>query len=283
MRNVVAAVDLTPVGRRVADRARLVAEQHGASLTLVHVFDPTEGELFGPAEIALVREQTSVRAHDLADWVRSRTDLEVKLTIPSGNPAAHVARLAKSADLIVAGTSSLDAGKVGPVTRRLARKARTGVLAVRRQPRRPYARVMASVDLSDTSHAAITLAQELAPGAEVLATYALVSRFDQMLIEAGRSPAEVERMTATRMERAKEALSAFVGSYSNVTPLVVSGPPSTALSETARRRSVDLVTLASRGGGGNAMVLLGTVAEEVLESAHCDVAIANVVAPFRRP
>ncbi len=143
--------------------------------------------------------------------------------------------------------------------------------------------VMASVDLSDTSHAAIRLAQELAPGAEVLATYALVSRFDQMLIEAGRSPAEVERMTATRMERAKEALSTFVDGYSNVSPLVVSGPPSTALSETARRRSVDLVTLASRGGGGNAMVLLGTVAEEVLESAHCDVAIANVAAPFRRP
>lgn len=283
MRNVVAAVDLTPVGRRVADRARLVAEEHGASLTLVHVFDPTEGEMFDPDEVALVRERTYAKAHELADWVRSRSDLAVNLAIPDGNPAAHIARLAKSADLIVAGTSSLDAGKVGPVTRRLARKARTGVLAVRRQPRRPYARVMASVDLSDTSHGAITLAQELAPDAEVLATYALVSRFDQMLIEAGRSPAEVERMTATRMERAAAALATFVSGYPNVTPMVVSGPPSTALSETARRRSVDLVTVASRGGGASAMVLLGTVAEEVLESAHCDVAIANVAAPFRRP
>lgn len=283
MRNIVAAIDLTPVGRRVAERARLVAEQHGASLTLVHVFDPAEGVLLDPGEMAVFKRAATERAHDLAEWVRSRTETPVALVIPSGNPTAHIARLAKDADLIVAGTSSLDAGQVGPVTRRLARKARTGVLAVRRQPRRAYQRVLATVDLSDSSRQAIEIAFELAPGAEVLAAYALVSRFDQMLIEAGRSPAEVEKLHRNRMGKAEEALARFVSGYPGVKPLVVSGPPSTALSETARRRSVDLVTSAAKGGGGSSLVLLGTVAEEVLESAHCDVAIANVDGHFRRP
>lgn len=283
MRKVVAAIDLTPVGRRVADRARMIAEEQGATLTLVHVFDPAEGVLLAPAEMTLFKQTANEMAHDLADWVRGRTDVSVDLVIPSGNPTAHISRIARSADLIVAGTSSLDAGKVGPVTRRLARKARTGVLAVRRQPRRPYHRVLATVDLSDASRQALELAFELAPGAEVLAAYALVSRFDQMLIESGRSRGEVEKLHTNRMERATEALADFVSDYPGVTPIVVSGPPSTALSETARRRSVDLVTASSKGGGGNSVVLLGAVAEEVMESAHCDVAIANVSATFRRP
>ena len=283
MKKVFAAVDLTTVGRRVADRARMVAEEHGSSLTLVHVFDPAEGALLDPDEMALFKRTATDRAHELADWVRTRTSVDVDLVIPSGSPAAHIARLAKRADLIVAGTSSLDAGKVGPVTRRLARKARTGLLAVRRQPRRPYQRVLATVDLSDTSRAALDLAFELAPGAEVVAAYALVSRFDQMLIESGRSSSEVEKMHVRRVGKAKEALEIFVSSHPGVKPVVVSGPPSTALSEMARRRSVDLVTAASKGSGSSSLVLLGTVAEEVMEAAHCDVAIASVNGSFRRP
>lgn len=283
VKKVLAAVDLTAVGRRVADRARLVAEEHGSSLTLVHVFDPAEGALLDSEEMALFKRTATERAHELADWVRARTTVQVDLAIPSGSPATHVARLAKRADLIVAGTSSLDAGKVGPVTRRLARKARTGLLAVRRQPRRSYQRVLATVDLSDTSRAALDLAFELAPGADVFAAYALVSRFDQMLIDSGRSSSEVEKMHVRRMGKAKEALEAFVSSHPGVKSIVVSGPPSTALSEMARRRSVDLVTAASKGSGSSSLVLLGTVAEEVLEAAHCDVAIASVNAPFRRP
>lgn len=283
MKHVVAAVDLTPVGRRVADRARLIAEDHDAKLTLVHVFDKTDATLLDAEQLAMVRETANRRAGELAEWVQSRTEATVELQTPVGNPAAHIARMARSADLIVSGTSSLDAGRVGPVTRRLARKARTGVLAVRRQPRRSYNRVLATVDLSETSHAAIELAQMLAPEAEILAAYALVSRFDQMLLDGGLSAPEVERMRANRLDQAADALDAFVERYDNVKPLVVSGPPSMALSEAARRRSADLVTAASKGGGGNSMVLLGTVAEEVLESAHCDVAIANVDAAFRRP
>lgn len=283
MKHVVAAIDLTPVGRRVADRARLIAETQRADLTLVHVFDKNDATLIDAEQLALIRDTTTKRAGELADWVRSRTDVRVELQTPVGNPAAHIAKMARTADLIVSGTSSLDAGRVGPVTRRLARKARTGVLAVRRQPRRPYHRVLAAVDLSDASLASIELARTLAPEAEILAAYALVSRFDQMLLEGGLSAPEVERMRANRLDQAAEALEAFVKRYDNVKPLVVSGPPSTALSETARRRSADLVTAASKGGSSSSMVLLGTVAEEVLESAHCDVAIANVDARFRRP
>ena len=283
MDTVLAAVDLTPIGRRVADRARLIAEEHGAAVTLLHVFDSSDSAIVDPDEIAMARETSESVINDLATWVRGKTSVPVKVTVATGSPAAHITRLARSHDLVVAGTSSLDAAKVGPVTRRVARMARSGLVAVRRQPRRPYHRVLATVDLSEASRNAIDLAVSLAPEAEILAAYAVVSRFDQMLIAAGRSPAEVEKLRKVRIVKANEALGAFVAGHANVKPLVVSGPASTALAETARRRSVDLVTAASKGGGSHAMVLLGTVAEELLEAAHCDVAIANVEAPFRRP
>ena len=81
----------------------------------------------------------------------------------------------------------------------------------------------------------------------------------------------------------RKAMHDFVGLWSDVKPLVVTGPPSQALNEAVRKRSADLVTVANKGGGGDSMVLLGTVAEEVMETAPCDVAVARVDSVFRRP
>lgn len=283
MRRVLAAVDLTPMGRRVAERARLIAEEVGASVTLVHVVDAMPTDFMDTEERRVLRESSIARAHDLAEWLRWRGDVSVDLVLPSGNPARHVSRLAKQADVVLAGTSSIDSGRIGPITRRLARMARVGVVAVRRQPRVPYRRVLAAVDLSDRSRQSIELAQRMAPSAEITVAYAVVSRFDEMLVNAGHSAEEVEDMRSRRLASAQSALDEFVEPFGDVRTLVVSGPPSTALAEAARRRNADLVTVSSKGGGGDSMVLLGTVAEEVLEAAPCDVAVARIDSPFRRP
>ena len=86
----------------------------------------------------------------------------------------------------------------------------------------------------------------------MFAAYALVSRFDQMLIDSGRSPSEVEKMHVRRTGKAKAALEAFVSSHPGVKPIVVSGPPSTALSEMARRQQfARLARNRGRGGYGS--------------------------------
>lgn len=283
IRHILAAVDLTQMGRRVADRGRILAEELGAKLTLVHVVDPMSDPFIDDVYAMQLVAGSQEAAAVLTEWVQSRTTAEVELVVPAGNAVREVAKLAKWADIVLAGSSSIDAARVGPVTRRLARKARVGVVTVRRQPRVPYRRVMAAVDLSESSRAAVELALRLAPDADIVAAYALVGRFDRVLAGSGITDEEISAMSAQRMAAVEEALADFVTPWPSVRPVVVSGPPSEALNEAVRRRNVDLVTVANKGGAGDSMVLLGTVAEEVMESAPCDVAIARVEGVFRRP
>ena len=62
---------------------------------------------------------------------------------------------------------------------------------------------------------------------------------------------------------------------------VLHGRPGTEIVEAARRRSVDVIVIGSRGRTGLGRTLLGSVAGEVLASAGCSVLI--VAPPARRP
>lgn len=278
-----AAVDLSPLGRRVADRARIIAEQNGLPLTLIHAVDPAEFGFLDREERKAFLESSRVLTDALVDWIRERTTAEVNAVVAEGPPARLVVKHSKEADIIVAGTSSLDAERVGPITKRLARKARIGVVAVRRQPRSPYRRVLAAVDLSDRSRAAVDLACWLAPEGQIVATYSLPSRFDSVLRQSGVAEQQIAEFGARRLARAREAMEEFVSAWSDVRPLVLTGPPAASIDEEVRRRQVNLVTVGSRGGGGSSMVLLGAVAEGILENVPCDVGIARVDGTFRRP
>jgi nucleotide-binding universal stress UspA family protein len=284
MERVIAAVDLSALRRRVADRARLIAEEHNAGILLVHAMAPMHDSLLDPGETRAIRLLRRRSTEQLGEWLAQRTSLPVEVMVASGSPARVVSRLARAADVIVAGTSSLDVARVGPITSRMARKAPTGVVAVRRQPRVPYRRVLAAVDLSDGSRTAVEFAFGLSPGAEVTIVYALPMRFDALLGEAGLGEQVVSDSRRRRLREAGDALEAFARPWGDrAKTMLLDGPPSEAIAEAVQRRGADLVSVASRGAGADSMVLLGTVAEAVMESAPCDVAIARVGSRFRRP
>jgi len=284
LHGVVAGVDLTAVGRRVAERSRMLAETDGAWLRLVHVVEPV-GEAFIAAGLArILFEHRKRLAEELAVWVNARSQTPVELVVVKGSPANELCIRSHDSDLIVLGSSAVDATKVGPVARRVARKARRSVLIVRRQPRGPYRRVVAAVDLSELSRAAITQAFLIAPGAEVTAVFSLPTRFDPLLADAGLFAEEVEASRSVRLRLAREAMDRFIAPWEGqVKALVVDGPPFETIDEVVRRRAADLVTVASRGAGATKMVLLGTVAEGLLDTVPCDVSIARVGSQFRRP
>jgi len=284
MRRVMAAFDLTPVGRRVVERARLLAEQFGTHLELLHVLEQCEDPFLSEDEERFMNDHQHTAAAALVDWVAGRTSAPIDFHVTRGAPSTQVARLGREADLLVAGTSSIDAAQLGPVTRRLARKARSNVLAVRRQPRVPYRRVVAAVDLSEPSREAVELALALAPAAELTVVYALSARSDVLLGQSRLFEQDAAARSRDRLVRAQAALDQFTSPWGDaVRNLIVEGPPAKAVGEAARRRGADLVTVASRGAGATSIVLLGGTAEEIMSSASSDVAVARVEAAFRRP
>lgn len=284
MRPVVAGIDLTAMGRRVADRARIVAEQQGTNLRLLHVMEPVAEALIDPGLVSIMRSHQASAAESLAKWCQSRTDIDVDLEVVKGSPSWELVARAKSALVVVVGSSTADAFTAGPVTRRVARKAVGDILVVRRQPRVPYRRVVVAVDFSEPSRLAVERAMELFPDAELTAVFSLPSRFDPMLSVAGLFQEELEASRVNRIEAAKDRMAEFALPWDGqLRTMVVDGPPAETIDEVVRRRNADLAVVGSRGATATRMVLLGTVAESLIGQLPCDVLVARSAAQFRRP
>ena len=272
------------MGRRVADRSRVVAEEIDAGLTLVHVLEPVGEAMIAPSLAKLMRDHQVEEAAKLAAWCRERSSVQVELEVVKGSPSWELAARAKKADLVVVGSSTVDAFTAGPVARRVARKALSDTLIVRRQPRVPYRRVVAAVDFSDASKVSVVRSLELFPEAEITVLYSLPSRFDPLLSGAGLFDEEVVASRDSRLEAARDRMEEFVSEWDGrVKYLVADGPPTETADEIVRRRGADLLVVGSRGASATSMVLLGTVAEGLLSTAPCDVLVARSKSSFRRP
>jgi len=284
LRAVVAGVDLTAMGRRVADRARLVAEAQTAGLTLVHVLEPVGEAMIDPGLAAIMREHQRAEAENLAQWCRDRSSIPVTLEVAKGTPSWELASRAKHADLVVVGSSTIDAFTAGPVARRVARKSTADTLIVRRQPRVPYRRIVAAVDFSEASRVAVDRSMELFPDSDLTVLYSLPSRFDPILSNAGLFAEEIEASRGTRLEAAVDRMAEFAQDWNGqLRTMIADGPPTETIDEVVRRRNADLVVVGNRGATATRMVLLGTVAEGLVSQAPCDVLVARSAAAFRRP
>ena len=284
MKRVLAAVDLGPLSRRVADRARILAEDHGAELRLVHVWEQPDVPL--PDEmLERVYLYHQSQAEDLLTWINARARCPVELDIRRGNMAVDLTRMSHHADLVVTGTSSVDQTRIGPRTTRLARKVHSSVLSVRRRLCTPYRQALAAVDLSDASASAVDLALTLTSGAETVTAVASLPSHDEMILsDAGVAPEQLDGVRRQRLSMLDERLEKFVAGWGGlVASRVLDGPPAETVAEFARRRSADLVVVASRGAGNSNMVLLGSIAEATMSTVPCDVAVARVPGRFRRP
>ena len=284
MSRVVAAVDLSPMSRRVADRARVEAEQRGAALELVHVWEKPDAPLPGEM-IERLRLYQHSQAENLLAWINARASCPVELEVRAGNAAAELVRRSRQAELLVTGTSSVDNTRVGPLTARLARKAHCSVLSVRRRSRLPYRRVIVAVDLSEASACAVELALTLAAGADrITAVVSLSPRAEMLLSDAGVHPPQLDKLRRERLSALEEDLGEFTAGWGKrVSAKVLEGPPAESVAELARRRRADLVVAANRGAAGSSMVLLGGAAEAMMRSVPCDAAVARAPGRFRRP
>lgn len=284
MRAVIAGVDLSSMSRRVADRARLMGETFNLPVHLVHVMEPVDEAMIDPGHAKLMRDHQRREASKLADWTRERSSVDVELEVSNGSPPWTLCLKAKSAPLIVVGSSSIDNFSVGPVARRVTRACQTDTLIVRRQPRVHYRKIVAAVDFSEQSRLAVDRALTLFPDSDITVLYSLPTRFDPLLAEAGLFDEEVSASRESRLVKAHGRMEEFAAKWAGrVRTLIGDGPPISTIDEILRRRSADLVVVGSKGASTTRMVLLGTVAEGVVELAPCDVLVARSPAQFRRP
>jgi len=281
---VVAGIDLSPIGRRVAERARLLADLHELPLHLVSVNESSSDAFLDDGLGRILAEHYQRNLVDVAKWIGARATVPITYQAIRGSIGWELVREAKKAAIVVVGTSAVDVERCGPIARRVAIMSSGDVLVVRRQPRNTYRKVLAAVDFSVHSETAVEAALRWCPQAELSAIFSLPDRWDTALVESGLFEVEVEAARSQRLRKAVERMEEYVARWpGKVKPLVVDGSPATSIDEVVRRRGVDLVVVANRGAGATKMILLGTVADGVLETMPCDVLVARVPGDFRRP
>ncbi|MGE0521013.1 MAG: universal stress protein [Candidatus Binatia bacterium] len=269
LRNVLAALDLSPASAPVLQRVARLPLPPGASITLLHVVPSGLGmrsarDAVTKEEIQRALATAAARVAELAS-----AEVQVRTAVEYGVPFIEIIRRARGerAELIVLGRHGhrifADA-LIGSTAERVFRKGDVATLIVCGTPDGAYRRPLVAVDLSDTSRRALELALRVidsrAEPIQVLHSWT---------IAAGGDPEE----------REGTALSSFLAQFGEAAErwrvTVRPGDARTVILAEAAKRAIDLLVLGTHGRSALAQVLVGSVAEAVVRAATCDVLVAR--------
>ncbi|MGN9781063.1 universal stress protein [Nonomuraea sp. ZG12] len=271
-RFVVVGVDGSKAAAAALDWAVDDAARRGLALRVVLVRQPWAAEHPRSGDHESRTEQCHRLLDAAADRARARSPgLETTTALVTGAVIERLRTESETADTVVIGSRGLGgfAGLVlGSAGLGLAGHTHGPLVIVRGPAHTSYGEVVVGFDGSSGSDAAIAYAleQARARGARLHAIYGRPYPITAPH-PAGFGPLppdalDLEERLSSWRERYPEA--EVVGS-------VVPGHPAPVLADASR--SADLVVLGSRGLGGLAAAVLGSVSHAVLHRAHCPIAV----------
>lgn len=289
---ILAATDFSPAADRAVLRAAFVAGQLGAELTLLHVVPPLAlypGMAIGPPDetyAATGERAAGERLDAQAQILREHYALTVRTAQRIGRAYRQIADYAESmnADLVVVGArgeNTLARLLLGSTAWRLLRVRKGPVLVVRSAPVEAYRRLLAAVDFSPDSRAALAWAARLAADDHLDALHALPAEDEGRLREAGLDSEAIRQRQAEMRAIAENLMAKLLADLSvQATGHVETGPAAGVILERAAEWRAGLTVLGRHGAGGLEEWLLGSVSKDVAQAADCDVLL--VAADARR-
>jgi nucleotide-binding universal stress UspA family protein len=284
-RKILLATDFSDNARPALAAAVRLARRDDAQLHVVHVEVVAlqgVGTFTDPPIPEYIRSISQVSMN--ADLVASHRDTVVRI-VRDRSEAAGILRYAteQDVDLIVLGTHGRGAvGEMlmGSVAQAVAHDAAVSVMVVGRHAAEPAAQhgtVLAPVDLSQRSAAALAQAARLVPkGGRLVALN---------VVDFGRVAHPEELPIGERERRAGVQLGEFVEQAGlPVTPerFVTVGPAADEILRIAAKVGASLIVMAPSSHSGLERVLLGSVCKPVIRSAPCPVLVHRERAPAAR-
>ncbi len=289
MKRVLCATDFSEASDEALRQAHEIALGAGAALAVCHVVPDVQRihPLFPQRHLAealgapALEQRARAALIERAEKVTGRgpNEIEIILAIGSGYPEIlqHVEEW--RADLLVAGGRGHSGlGRLlGSVASHLVRYASCPVLIARTSAARGV--VLAATDLSDAALPAIAAAAEEAVrrNASLVVAHAfdfagsagfwaLGSPFG---LATALLPAEIINEVRDAARATLEGALARFGAKGEIA--ILEGAPAASILREAEARGAELIVVGTRGRTGFARVALGSVAENVVESAACSV------------
>lgn len=280
IRKLLCATDLLPKSEFAIDRAGLLAAQHDASLSLLHVVTPTSSERVLEQTLQMAMTRLSARARPPL-W---RYGPQPATSVRAGSPARLILDEVERSnpDLLVVGPHRMRGVRdviEGTIAEKVLASRKCPLLIVRQEPQACYRNVLLAFDLSPASSEALSAAESLvmSPGVRAKIVHAYQIGDAELLTHAGLAtrktiayPEGWEEAAVSAIHNRLRQESAHPARYE---VLVGASEPAKLILDTIRADAPELLVVGTRGRGRIHRALLGSVANQVLESVPCDVLI----------
>ncbi|MFD2351143.1 universal stress protein [Nonomuraea ferruginea] len=271
---IMAGVDGSVPATAAVEWAAADAHRRGRSLHLVHVhehwplvLDEAESRYGADALRA-----AAARAHEVA------SDVEVTTEVRSGNVAEQLITESASAECVVLGSrgrGGFAAMLLGSVSAAVAGYAAVPVVVVRGRAEATYGRVVVGYDGSKCSRTAMRYAIEQARARRARVHAVFAWQVPMSVPYAAAYVGVLDSAFEEQQRKAREAVTPWREENPDVeiTDEQVCEHPVAALMKASA--TADLVVVGSRGMGGFASAVLGSVSRGVLNHVTCPVAVVR--------
>lgn len=296
VREIVACLDGSELGRGIVPHARLVADALGARLTLLHVLE-AEASGAAPADpLDWGIRQREARAHldDLVNQLNRLGDLEsgIGAELIQGRAAEQICSWAEQHDVDLTvlcshGSSGVTDWDLASTARKLIDRTPGSLLlvpaAAAKEERVQYRRILVPLDGSPRGESVVPLAMRIAASqnAEVLLVHVVpvpeIARTGPLDAEAAELERRVQehnrRVADTYLDRLRARVSQ---TGSPVRALVIGdGSVRTKLEGLIRDEKVDLVVMSAHGHSGGADGMCGSVTQYTVTHTRTPVLIVR--------
>jgi universal stress protein E len=291
---VLIGVDFSAASASALAQGLRVAAWGRSPVHVLHVVEPPiviPPDLAGayipiPLDIDLVAE-AKARWAKFAPDLPGRSGLALETAV--GSPVTEMCQRARAlaAGLLVVGShgAARGPGTVGAIAGGCARHAPCPVLMLRGEPRGAFARVLAAVDFSDASRAALELAARISAqdnaALHVLHVYTPpwenAPGRDEWLRNMPDAPQKYEAAVNERLASLCATLSAESAYLRPVYAARPGASHATGIVRYAGEHGCDLIVMGAHGRSRLREMLLGSTAERVLRDSGCSVLAVRAV------
>lgn len=278
------ATDFSAGARRAVERAARLAAAGGGEVHVLHVAPPGTPEAAQKkARHALASTMSVIR--ELATQAGARR-VRATSSVRTGDPYVEIIRYARefAADVVVIGRGRPGVVRrrvIGSTAARVMRMSDVPTLLVGRGSRGPYRRPLIAIEIDPSARDLIELTHRIVGSNEVRLRICHVYRvpFESYYrASRDRSGAAYFRDARKAAVASMAALLESIGSPQHLVDTVLRrGDARSAIANEAARYRADLIALGTHGRSGVSHILLGSVAEWVIESTSRDVLVARPV------
>lgn len=287
-RMIITATDFSENATRAVRQAALLAKAWKSNLLLVHVFnDSVWASLKAVYDLpgwnnVKPAETLGRRLVSLGEQIAAEFDVTVEAELLVGRASVKIGEtIAKcGAGLLVVGEHGEDWVSdvvLGGTALKVMEAARVPVLLVRRSQPVLYSDILSAIDFSDTSERAADFALQAYPQAMHTLIHAWQIPFESSMRMGGAQEEDIERYRESEFNHAYSVLEAILQRLqvahagARVQALALHGSPEAVLFEQMRERGSDLIVIGKHGGSPAEERLLGSVTQNILYRAECDV------------